>query len=305
MLCPRIISELTFDDKPGFDRLLSILQPETSDLTFTNLFMWQESYGLKPVYLPMLDFWLILAEPPNKWRPFFLPPVGDWDNLEKLRAVLEAMDQIAQDRGFKLWLRRIPKPLAESLQRIDPSLQFEGDLHTFDYIYQASDLIKLDGRKYHSKRNHLNQFQRKYLWEYQRIDQPVLEECLMIDAEWFNIKDALQRDCSDEEQAMALMMKNFRALGVSGGVLRVEGNIQAIAVGERLTAEMAVVHLEKANTGFDGIYAAINQQFTADFGAGFQFINREEDLGLDGLRQAKSSYHPVLLIEKFNGARQA
>lgn len=304
MLCQYMSLDLTFDAKPGFDRLLSMLQPETSDLTFTNLFMWQDSYGLKPVFLPGLDFWLILAEPfINRGRPFFLPPVGDWTNPEKLTAVLRAMEQVAYDKGFKLWLRRFPQPLADALQQIDPSIQFQADPRTFDYVYRVSDLINLEGRKYHGKRNHLNQFCRKYPWEYQRIDQSVLAECLTIDAEWFNIKDALQRESSDEEKAMALMMNNFRVLGVSGGVLRVDGKIQAIAVGERLTAAMAVVHLEKANTRFDGIYAAINQQFTADFGAGYQFINREEDLGLDGLRQAKSSYHPVRLIEKFNGAR--
>jgi hypothetical protein len=299
-----VCSELTLAHKPVFDRIFNVLQPEISDLTFTNLFMWQYSYGLKPVYLPDCDYWLLLANPPNKWNPFFLPPLGDWNNPAQLKAALGAMDQLARARGFKLRLRRIPKQLVDALQPIDSSLQFREDNRTFDYIYQASDLIKLEGRKYHGKRNHVNQFQRKYLWEYQRITPPVLEECLAIDKEWFNIKDALRCECADEEKAMALVINNYLALGVSGGVIRVNGNIEAIAVGERLTADMAVIHIEKANTEFDGIYAAINQQFAADFCAGFQLINREEDMGLEGLRKAKNSYNPVRMIEKFNGERK-
>lgn len=296
-------TRLTLEHKPFFDRIFNALQPEISDLTFTNLFMWQFSYGLKPVYLPDCDYWLLQATPPGKWHPFFLPPLGDWDDLEKLKAALEAMIRLAREEGFKMRLGRIPERLANALSRVDPSLHFQEDDRTFDYLYRAKDLILLEGRKYHSKRNHLNQFKRKYLWEYQPITPPVLEECLAIEAEWFNIKDAFRTRSSDEEKAMAMVMNNYQALGVSGGVIRVGGTIAAIAVGERLNADMAVIHIEKANTAFDGIYAAINQQFAAHFGSGFQFINREEDLGLEGLRKAKSSYHPVKLIKKFNGQR--
>lgn len=294
---------LALAHKPVFDRIFHALQPEISDLTFTNLFMWQNSYGLKLVYLPDCEYWLLQATP-RKWHPFFLPPLGEWNDPEKLKAALDAMDQLAHEEGFKMRLRRIPERLADALQRVDASLHFEEDDRTADYLYLAGDLIKLEGRKYHSKRNHLNQFQRKYLWEYQPITPPVLKECLAIEQEWFNIKDSLRSESGDEEKAMALVMNNYHTLGVSGGVIRVGGSIEAIAVGERLNADMAVIHIEKANIKFDGIYAAINQQFAADFGSGFHFINREEDMGIEGLRKAKSSYHPVRMIRKFNGERK-
>ena len=233
-----------------------------------------------------------------------MPPVGDWSDPVKLKAALDAMDRLARDGGFKLRMRRIPEQLADALRRLDSTLHFQEEDRAFDYVYRATDLIKLEGRKYHSKRNHIHQFQRKYLWEYQRITPPVLEECLAIDSQWFKIKDALRSECANEEKAMALVMNNYQALGVSGGVIRVNGNIEAIAVGERLNTDMAVIHIEKANTEYDGIYTAINQQFAMDFGSGFQFINREEDLGLEGLRKAKSSYHPVRMIKKYNGERK-
>jgi hypothetical protein len=299
-----ISPQLYLMDKPGFDRILSFLQPEVSDLTFTNLFMWQHSYGLQPLYTPDLDYRLLLAKPPNKWRPFFLPPAGDWSNLRKLSKALEFMDKLAETEGYKLWLRRIPGQLVQAFQKIDSSLIFHEDQRAFDYVYRAGDLIKLEGRKYHSKRNHLHQFERKYSWEYQRINQAALEECLALDAEWFHIKDAFDRDCSDEEKAIAMVINNYNDLGVTGGVIRVDGKIQAIAVGERLKTDTAVIHIEKANTDYDGIYAAINRQFAADFGANFLFINREEDMGIEGLRKAKLSYHPVRMIEKYSGERK-
>ena len=128
----------------------------------------------------------------------------------------------------------------------------------------------------------------------------IVEECLQSDKEWFNICGALERDgATDEEKAMALVMQNYAALGLTGGVIRINGRIEAVSVGERLTSNMAVIHIEKANTEFDGTYTGINQQFAADAWKDFEFINREEDLGLEGLRKAKESYHPEKMVEKF------
>ncbi len=297
-------SQICLTDKPSFDHILHHLQPETSDLTFTNFFMWQHSYGLRPIYLPDLDYWVLFAKPPNRWRPFFLPPVGDWNNPDKLKKVLDYMDRLAKSEGVALWLRRFPGQLSQALHDIDPTIVFTEDPRTFDYIYQAQDLIKLEGRKYHSKRNHLHQFSRKYSWEYQRITQRVVEECCSFSTEWFDIKEVFHRVCTDEQKAMAMVMNNYDALGVCGGVIKVDGQIQAIAVGEKLRDDMAVIHIEKANIEYEGIYAAINQQFATDFGAPFQYINREEDMGIEGLRKAKLSYHPARLVMKFNGERK-
>ena len=293
---------LSLVDKPSFDRVLEKLQPETSDLTFTNLFMWQDSYQIYTRYMEDADYWLLLAKPQNKWNPFFLPPVGDWTDREKLERVLKFMDHWACEERFNLSLRRVPKRLAEGLYQIDPSLSLREDRRTFDYLYKSEDLVKLAGRNYHGKRNHLNQFQRKYNWEYQRMDSEILRECLMLDAEWCNIKNALRTDdnLDDEERAIAMVIQNYQDLGVVGGVIRIDGRIQAIAVGEMLNKNTAVIHIEKGNTEFEGIYAAINQQFASGEWANVEFINREEDMGLEGLRKAKLSYHPAQLIEKFS-----
>ena len=292
--------ELELSDKPSFDRILALAQPETSDLTFTNLFMWKHNYGLKVSYLEDLDYWLLLAVPPvPKWKPFFLAPIGDWNNLEKLSVVLQRMIEVSRLNRSEMRIRRIPKQLVEAWQEIDPKLIVKEERYTFDYLYRSEDLINLAGRKLHSKRNHWNQFQRKYSWEYQALTPELAVECLQLRMPWFDLSGALGQDGTDEEKAMVTVLSNFEVLGLSGGLIRVDGWIQALAVGEQLNANTAVTHIEKANTEFDGVYIAINQQFTAHRWSEIELINREEDMGIEGLRKSKLSYQPFKLVEKY------
>lgn len=292
--------KLKLEDKPDFDRILKNLQPETSDLTFTNLFMWQCNYGLGVSYVEDLDYWILMAKPPHpKWKPFFLPPVGDWGNRAALEAAYRLMGEIAAAEKFALQLRRVPELLATGLCQIDPGLATKLERNTSDYLYSASDLINLAGRKFHSKRNHLNKFLRQYNWEYQAMTPEVARECLSIESAWFDVRDP--EPCTEDE-AMAIVLQNFQYLGVVGGVIKVDGAIQALTVGERLNQNTAVIHIEKANTEYDGAYAAINHEFAVREWAEMEFINREEDMGIEGLRKAKQSYYPVRMVEKFTVA---
>ncbi|NLW49045.1 MAG: DUF2156 domain-containing protein [Firmicutes bacterium] len=292
--------KITFDDKSSFDRILNIIQPETSDLTFTNLVMWQFNFGLLVTYLSDLDYWLLIAKPSHpKWKPFFLPPVGDWNNIEALKEVYRLMKETAGAEKFEFQLRRIPQQLASAIQQIDPGLSTKLEKNTSDYLYSVADLINLAGRKYHSKRNHLNKFYRQYNWEYQKMTPELVEECLNLATDWFDVRNP---EPASESEAMAIALKNFDFLGVTGAVLKVDGVIQGITVGERLNRNMVVIHIEKANTEFDGAYTAINREFAAREWAEMEFINREEDMGIEGLRKAKQSYYPVRMAEKFTVA---
>lgn len=294
--------KLSLDDKPSFDRIFKQLQPETSDLTFTNLYMWQHSYGLKVFYEPDLDFWFLWAKPPT-WISFFLPPVGDWGNQAKVAEALRLIKDWSRAENSELLIRRAPKQLVEVLSQVDPMLEYLEDRKTFDYIYNPNDLIHLAGRRFHGRRNHLNQFLRKYQWEYSPLTPALVEDCLNLETDWFNIKQNSGRKLKEEEQAMAVVLHNFQNFHLHGGVIKVDGKIQALAVGEKLNKNTAVIHIEKANIEFDGIYIAINQQFTLHTWADCEFINREEDMGIEGLRKAKLSYNPVKMIEKFSVKR--
>lgn len=290
--------ELRIEDKPMIDRILGELQPEVSDLTFTNLFMWQKSYGLYVFYHPSLDYWFIWCKPP-KWIHFFLPPIGDWHSPEKLKEAVHFMEEWARDEKNPFLMRRTPKDLAQAISKLDSTLQIKEDRDTSDYLYSSSELINLTGRKFHGKRNHLNQFLRKYQWEYLPMDAILATECLHLQTDWFHLTPNGDQELSEEDEAMALVLANFEDLKITGGVIKVDGKISALAVGEPLNANTAVIHIEKANTELDGMFPAINQQFAENCWSGYEFINREEDMGLEGLRKAKLSYNPVRLVEKF------
>lgn len=290
---------ITMADQKNFNRVLADLQPETSDLTFTNLFMWQSSYGLKVFYHEQLDFWFLLAHP-QTWRNFYLPPIGDWSDSVKLKCALEFMVQYAHAKQFGFWMRRTPRGLTEALKKLEPKIEAKPDPNTADYLYRTEDLIHLSGRKLHGKKNHLNQFLRNYRWNYQAMTPEIAGECLELETGWFDLKERPEHPLSEEDQAMATILRNFGPLNLSGGVIRIDGQIQAIAVGERLNANTGVIHIEKGNIEFMGIYAAINQQFATHGMAETELLNREEDMGIEGLRKAKLSYHPIRLVEKFN-----
>jgi hypothetical protein len=170
----------------------------------------------------------------------------------------------------------------------------------FDYIYRTDDLIKLSGGKYHTQRNHLNSFNRSHRYRYEALRPEHLPACLDLGARWCQIKRC-EEDLSllGEWGAVGTALSNFQDLGLEGGVILINDRVRAFSCGELLNADTAVIHLEKADPEMRSLYAVINQEFTRKVWARVPFINREQDLGEPGLRQAKLSYHPHRLVEKF------
>ncbi|MGD8401760.1 MAG: phosphatidylglycerol lysyltransferase domain-containing protein [Bacillota bacterium] len=285
---------ISIEAKKDFDRVLTRAQPESSDFNFSNLWMWASTYNLTAQFLPELDYWLLLARP-TKWKPFFFAPLGDWSDEDKLLAAWQRLKQAARTLQIQPMLRRVPRTILDKLLRLEPQLQCHEDRNTYDYLYKVESLIQLSGRKLHRKRNQLNQFLRKYQWTYQAMDPEVAAVCLELKTSWFDLKER-----NDENEAMLRLLRNFASLGLTGGVIRINGEIQALTVGEPLNRQTALIHIEKANTDYDGIYAVINQQFVSRHWSHLIYINREEDLGIEGLRQVKTSYQPWRLVEKYD-----
>lgn len=292
--------EITLADKTAFDFVLDQMQPELSDYTFTNFYMWQDTYGLQIAYDEALDYWYILANPPQ-WKPFFFAPLGDWVDEAKFKAALEKILHYSVDHQMQQLFHRVPEDFVKRVLVLFPQFRTKEDRNTFDYLYNTNDLIELSGRKLHGKRNHLNQFLRSYEWEYQPMDGSVAAECLELDTAWFNLHIPEEDGkISGENRAMIEIFSNFQDLGLTGGVIRIGGAIEALTVGEKLNQGTTVVHIEKANTEYRGIYAAINQQFVIKEWSDTLTINREEDMGLEGLRRAKMAYNPVDLVKKYS-----
>lgn len=156
----------------------------------------------------------------------------------------------------------------------------------------------MPGKKFHNKRNHLAKFN-KLDYVYSPVTENDLDDCILFVTEKFNKESPEDHSSLAEQFAMNTYFSHFSRLGLSGGIIRIGGKIAALTVGERLNSNTFCVHIEKADRSFDGIYAAINNFFARSAMNGFTYVNREEDLGIEGLRKAKLSYHPAFLLKKY------
>jgi len=175
------------------------------------------------------------------------------------------------------------------------------DRENWDYVYLRDDLVNLAGRKYDGKRNQIKKFKNTYPgFEFIAIEGKVIKECIDFQKKWCDMKPC-KDDISliNENTAVMEILKNYEKLPVTGAMLKIDGAVHGFTIAGELNPETAVVHIEKANHEFKGIYQAINQMFCEEFLGKFKFINREQDLGNEGLRKAKMSYYPHHMVEKY------
>jgi hypothetical protein len=240
------------------------------------------------------DTLLIAAESPQG-QPFALPPVGGDDLAPAFRFLLEHLERLAPVPE----IHRVPEPLA---RRYAETLALEAEesrAHS-DYVYRTESLINLSGRKYHRKRNHANQFRSTYAYRYEPLTHVLIDACLELQEEWCRLRECAENpSLLSEERAVHEALRQYFQLGLTGGAIVVNGSVVAFSLGEPLNPETAVIHVEKANPEFPGSYAVINQEFCRHAWSKFAYMNREQDLGDQGLRQAKLSYFPDHLVSKF------
>ncbi len=229
-------------------------------------------------------------------------PIGNGD----LKAVLDEIIQDARQRGIICRITGLTAQDCMALEELYPGqFQFHPDRDGCDYVYSIDDLADLKGRKFQKKRNHLNKF-----WQTHPnatlvpIDAGLLPKVQDMAAAWYagRVAENGNNDYHLEQRAIGRAFRNMDALGMEGVALMEEGEILAFAMGSHLTRETFDVHFEKALETVDGAYAAINQGFAAllrDRHPQLVYLNREDDMGLPGLRKAKLSYNPHHLITKF------
>ncbi|MGN1122774.1 MAG: DUF2156 domain-containing protein, partial [Eubacterium sp.] len=175
---------------------------------------------------------------------------------------------------------------------------YEYDSAYSDYIYSVEKMSLLSGKKYHSKRNHITNFKKKNPdWSFEKIDNSNIGDCIELHTKWIkNHQD--DEDYSFEFEAVLTAFENYEALGFEGGLIRVDNKAIAYTFGERQSDLLFVTHFEKAPAEIQGAYTVINQEFTKNCLSSYKYVNREEDLGIEGLRKAKQSYNPEILLEK-------
>lgn len=288
--------EIELGDKPVFDRYFSLRHYENSEFTFTNMFIWRHAFNLR---FSIIDGCLCIIGKFGKDFHFSFPPLPGENS--RVDGAVYKLVQYFKEHGYPVVMKGVTHVTKKILEESVPGLfRYERDPNNDDYVYRTEDLIYLKGKKYHQKRNHINKFLKNYQYTYEPVCDSNIEECIQAELEWMENKDPIP-GLEYEKVAVLEALRNFDALKLKGGALRIDGKIQAFSLGELLNPEMAVIHVEKANAQYHGCYAMINQQFAEHCWRDVPYINREEDMGIPGLRQAKKSYHPVKMVEKYTG----
>ncbi len=289
-----VFKSISLEDRDVFSNLLRQYQPEVSELTFTNLFIWRSHYGLVWTFLD--DCIVVLAEQ-DRSSVYAMQPIG---RQSRGGAVLTLLEWLKNERGVAApSIERADERLVAELSGMTELIVEETRDH-FDYVYLRGDLAELGGNKYRSKRNHINKLQRTYAFSYEPLNKGHLEACLLLQLKWCQARRC-EEDLNllGEWEAIREILANFSNLDLQGGVIMIDGSVEAFTLGELLNDRTAVIHIEKANPEIAELYTVINQQCAERCWGDIQYINREQDLGIPGLREAKTSYHPDHMVAKY------
>jgi len=285
---------IELDDGAALGGMLADLGPEQSELTFTNLFIWREAYALRLSGVgEAVAIFSWRADPEDS---FLFPPLGAGGNAEVVRRCLEHM----AESGHRAVMARATKADLGRVDLGEEEFQVEPDRDNWDYVYRVEDLVQVSGNRYHRKRNHIEQFTSRHEFSYRPLTRELVPACQELQDRWCDEKHCdLVATLRAEGRAVKEVLENFESLGVTGGCIEVDGKIEAFTLGELLNPETVVIHMEKANAAFHGLYQVINQQFLEKQWSQVRYVNREQDMGVPGLRTAKESYYPDHMVEKF------
>jgi len=281
---------LTLADKEWVSPILSQSGFMGSEAAFGTLYIWQEAYEKKIAWHNEMLFGCFGKNACTYFFPY-------------ARSIKEALTALLDEchttgKRFRMW--GVTADQAKLMEEACPdTFHFRFLRANADYIYRVDDLTHLAGRRYHRKRNHLARFSRTFAFTYEDITPANIADCENIEREWMlSAATPALGGLERENIALQRSLANFSALGFKGGLIRIDGKPVAFTLGEEINPRVFVVHFEKALDGYDGLYAAINQAFAERHLQGFEYVNREEDMGIEGLRKAKLSYYPALVLEK-------
>ena len=302
-------NRITIENREILEKYLNGFEYKTSGLSFSALYMWRDSnmfsWDMIGEYMCLAGISHLELEE-GIILPFMFPPLtctGEYDK-DSLRETIFLAKERFEKAGQPFSLRLVPFHMMEIIREAVPELRWEDDRPNYDYIYLTQDLIDLKGRNYHGKKNHLNYFKKTYEYEYIELTSDMADECMEFIAEFNARKEVPEHEMEMlrfEEQAMEDVFRNLEAVGYNAGAIRIDGKIEALAIGGQLGARTVTEHVEKANVNFRGLYQAINNEFCKAVASHAKYINREEDMGIPNLRKAKLSYHPCKLLEKYIG----
>jgi len=281
---------ILLEDKPLLDQLFRELQPRISELTFANLYLFRVVHDYRLTLVR--DAVVALGRGWDGSSYFLLPFSGD-SGAAARELVESGLTLYGADRPF--------------LERHFPEregLQVVADRDNFDYLHVREEMAQLSGKNYHKKKNRVNYFMVRHCFDVERYEERHLDGSLALLGEWQRVRLAMGPSSLEGEVAGAAeALRLHRELGLSGVVVLVKGEVKGFALGEQLNQSTSVCHFEKADLFMEGLYQLLDREYCRLLFTDCEFVNREQDLGELSLRQAKLSYHPVELVEKFRVSR--
>jgi len=272
---------------------LSLTADGVSEFSFSGLYLFRDKYKYRVSRNGENGGFIISGIQPAQGdaaeRTFFSTPCGapDWETLQSLFKTHDYWKNISQS---------VLSPVRAELE--ERGVVFAEDRDNFDYLYYRNDLAELAGKKYHKKKNHVNQFLNTYPdHEQKQMNSSLVPAAYKILEQWFQ-----DRGDGGDYKAAKEALDLFDTLALRGAVFFVAGKPAAYCLGESISrGKMFAIHFEKAIDEYKGLYQFMNQSFAASLPRFFTLINREQDLGSEGLRQAKMTYRPCGFVEKFTG----
>ncbi len=278
--------EITLKDKSDFNEVFQTLQPQISEYTFTNLYTWRRN---KCVLISGVDEIPLILQESGGVR-YMMPPLS--------KISLKDFIKIVGGRGEILPFFGILKDQTDEVAEMGFTVTIDRD--NWDYVYLVEDLIKLRGSNYRVKRQNINQCLSQHTCEYVEITESLLDDCLQFYERWCKY-----RKCEDDQgleaegDAIRETLTHFNELHLFGAAIYVDGSFEAFTIGEQLNNETSIIHFEKATPMIRGLYQLINNWFCKNRLKDFTYVNREQDLGISGLRRAKMEYYPHHFVEKY------
>ena len=286
--------EITINDRDKINAALRLSDFQGCEYSFANNLAWRR---LSDSQICLYRDFYFIRSLDSSGKPYFSFPAGEGD----LKELFSLMKAHAGSRNAPLHIIGATDRSLTVLNELFPdSFSYEPDRDFSDYIYRRSDLAELPGKKYHQKRNHLARFN-ELDYEFSIIEEKDFDDCICFITGAYNEKDGFSDHSSVAEQfAVNTFFNYYRELGLVGGIIRIDGKTAAVTIGEPLNSNTFCVHIEKADRAVNGLYAGINNCFVKNCMNSFEFVNREEDMGLEGLRKSKLSYHPAYLLNKYD-----
>ncbi|MDP4145900.1 MAG: phosphatidylglycerol lysyltransferase domain-containing protein [Bacillota bacterium] len=291
-----IFKKLTIDDKKLIDKYIKPYKFSISEYSFTTLLIWRKGCDIEYAIYNQV---LIIKKRDFRGNYHFMQPIGY--KKEDLKEIIEVLKEYKEEHGLKYLFKDVEDSFIEDIKEIySDQLDMFEDRDNFDYIYESEKLITLAGKKLHSKKNHYNFFIKTYEYVTKDINEEgVIADCIRESRKWYEKNFKGDQYLLYELEGIEEVLINIGKLELKGMAVYIDGEVAAFTIGEAVNEDMAIIHIEKGDADKRGVYTFINKTFVEKYFYNVATINREQDLGIEGLRKAKKSYHPIRLQEKY------